>query len=75
MFDTSGEHVSPPYKLIGLLGFKFGGDGKKLVCVALPYVVSMMHLCMGYSSTKGGSDGLELGAGYTVLNPIKLAIE
>ena len=42
--------------MIGLLGFKFGGDGQKLVRIALPHVVAMMHLRMGYSSTQGGGD-------------------
>ena len=28
MFDTFGQRVSPPYKLIGLLGFKLVGNRK-----------------------------------------------
>ena len=49
--------------MIGLLGFKLVSDGEQLVRVALPYlttiyIVAMMLLRMGYSSTKGCSNGV-----------------
>ena len=63
-----------------LLGVKFISDGEQLVRVALPYlatiyIVTMMLLRMGYSSTKSGGDGFELRAWHTVLHPIELAVE
>ena len=43
------------------MGFKLVSDGEQLVRVALPYlatiyIVAMMLLRMGYSSTKGGGE-------------------